>query len=308
MFVPLNLSQEEVERLRLTSAISQSDYYLETIFPFDKLPKITYVSPISDICLEKLTRAEYLKCSTSEGQLLLKSLMDAIRKCRYEVVLFILDFARELLNGEIKDSEWRFIEKVVEFCIYIKSPEITLRIEQMLREVLAIRNVVIYISDSQDAHFTMHLDPMNREFIFISVDLLLSLYSSPQGYPIPSENVFLLFELATFIWYRKPSGLPRGNAPLEKLTRQDILEFVDSLRVKYANKLFPQSTIEDQKIVYFEVIAEELKSVKVCDSHFENSTYFWKTGDFIKPLGMQAARRSDWSIDQAFSPFIYDDE
>jgi hypothetical protein len=322
MFVPLNLQQEEIQQLRLASTISETEYYIEAISPFGNLPQITYVSPAISVFLQKpnsfdkrllenetcLEALSYLKCKQLEKNLLLLQILEILASCGYKTMLAVLRFTQKLIELPISDSEWRFVEKVINLCVYVKSPEITLCLDQIVRKVLTVRNVVLYISDSQDAHFTMHLDSMDRECIFVSIDLLVSLCESPQGYPIPAENVFMLFELATYIWYRKPSGLLRGNTPLEKLTRQDILEFVDSLRVKYVDKLFPQYNTDDQKMIYFEVIADALDLVKVCDSQFENSTYLWKNGDFIKPLSTQATRRRDWSIDQAFSPFIYDDE
>jgi hypothetical protein len=319
MFVPLNLRLEEIEQLRSSSTIPQDRYCLETIIPLGKAPEITYVSPagsasLSDECrniLEngfELEELRYFEHSQFRNESLLQQLLEVIVSCGYKAIISILSFTQKLAASPTHDTEWRFIEKVVAFCIYIKSPEVTFYIDQILRKILAVRNIVLYISDSQDAHFTMHLDPMDRECIFIAIDLLVALCSSPQGYPIPAENVFMLFELTTYIWYRKPTGLLRGNMPLEKLTRQDILEFVDALRVKYVDKLFPQYSTDDQKMVYFEVIAEVLNEVKVCDSQFENSTHLWENGDFIKPLSTQATRRRDWSIDQAFSPFVYDGE
>jgi hypothetical protein len=323
MFVPLNLSQEQIDGLRLTSTVSQDEYYIETVDFLRKFPEITYVSPRQvDILPKTLTDLEkylentekfivqisYFNYDESQKKQLFQELLEISKKRGYKFIVSVLSFVQQLLNLEISDCELRFIEKIIEFCIYIKSPEITLHLEQILRKILGNRNIVLYISDIEDAHFTMHLDPMDRNFMFIAVDLIVSLYSSPQGYPIPTENVFLLFDISTYIWYRKPSSLPRVNTPLEKLTRQDILEFVDSLRIKYAYKLFPQYNISDQKLVYFEVMAKELKQIKICNSYFENSTYLWKEGEFIKPLAMQASRSSDWLIEQAFSPFIYDNE
>ncbi|MCL1466995.1 hypothetical protein [Argonema galeatum] len=324
MFVPLNLSPKEIEHLRLNSTISENEYCIETVNPFGNFPEITYVSPHVSILPETLTNFEkklqdnetyieqiqyfYLGYDESQKKQILEEIIQIIKKRGYKIILSILSFIQQLLELEIDDYEWRFIEKIIEICIYIKSPEITFYIEKILTKVLDYRNIVFYISDSQDAHFTMHLDPMDRNFMFIAVDLIVYLYSSPQGYPIPTENVFLLFDSSTYIWYRKPSILPRINTPLEKLTRQDILEFVDSLRFKYADKLFPQYNMNDQKMVYFEIMTKVLNEVKVCDSYFENSTYLWEKGEFIKPLAMQASRRSDWSIEQAFSPFLYDNE
>ncbi|TAG62407.1 MAG: hypothetical protein EAZ28_02920 [Oscillatoriales cyanobacterium] len=323
MFVPLNLSQQQIDCLRLTSTVSLDEYYIEIVDFLGNFSEITYVSPPHvDILPKTLTDLEkyldktekfteqisYLNYDESQKKQLFQELLEISKKRGYKIILSVLSFVQKLLELEISDCELRFIEKIIDFCIYIKSPEITLHLEQILRKILGKRNIVLYISDIEDAHFTMHLDPMERNFLFIAVDLIVSLYSSPQGYPIPTENVFLLFDISTYIWYRKPSSLPRVNTPLEKLTRQDILEFVDSLRIKYAYKLFPQYNISDQKLVYFEVMAKELKQIKICNSYFENSTYLWKKGEFIKPLAMQASRSSDWLIEQAFSPFVYDNE
>ena len=56
MFVPLNLSQEQIDCLRLTSTVSQDEYYIETVDFLRKFPEITYVSPRQVDILPKTLR------------------------------------------------------------------------------------------------------------------------------------------------------------------------------------------------------------------------------------------------------------
>lgn len=247
----------------------------------------------------------YQHCTQSERERIRQAIELWLSKCAYKPLPLLLNFVENILAAIADDAEWRFIERVVVFCMYIKSPELTNKLNLILKKVALARNVVLYISDTTDAHFTDYLQPMERKIFFVPLDLIVSLHTSPQGYPIPTESVFMLFNCASFIWLRKPSGLPRGTTPLEKFTKREIEQFADQLRVKYKEKVFPQNTLDDFKLVYFESLAKFLQVVKICESHFENSTYLWANGDFIKPLRTQAVFTAKAEVEQSFSPFLY---
>jgi len=248
----------------------------------------------------------YHNCKETERQRFIKSVESWLPLCSYQPLPILLRLVEELLKAEPRDFEWLFIERLIEFCVYIKSPELTDLLTSILRLAHKKRNIVLYISNSRDAHFTDYLYLMDRKFLLIQLDPSIVLYSSPQGYSMPLENMLLLFDSATVLWWRKPERLPDGVTSLEKFTKQEIREFVEQLRIKYSRKLYPQKNRGDKKFIYFASLAKHLKVVRVCASEFENSTLSWKKGDFVKPLSTQVVYAPNGDIEQSFSPFVYD--
>ena len=175
----------------------------------------------------------YPHCDTSKRKRFIRTIEKWLPVCGYRPLPILLGLVETILRGQPEDFEWMFIELVIAFCVYIKSPEITCFLRRILTRITESRNIVLYISNREDAHFTDHLQGMDRRFVFVLLDPGMALYMSPQGYPVPLENVLLLFDSATFIWWRKPERLPDGTSPLDKFTKQDIREFVEQLRIKY---------------------------------------------------------------------------
>ncbi len=254
----------------------------------------------------KLMSLIYLNCTETERKRFIRSVVNWLPLCGYQPLPLLLHLVEKLLKVGPKDFEWRFIERLIGFCIYIKSPELTELLSSILRLILKKQNFILYISNSRDAHFTEYLQLMGRKFLLIQLDPSIVLYTSPQGYSMPLENMLLLFDFATVLWWRKPERLPDGVTSLEKFTKQEIREFVEQVRTKYSRKLFPQKNRSDNKFIYFDSIAKYLKVVEVCTSEFENSTLSWRKGDFIKPLATQVIYAPNGDIEQSFSPFIYD--